>query len=112
MSDAVDQFETAHIRKAEIDDHAIDMIVSKYRERLLSGSHSYRVQVAVAEQLDDRLALTFVIFDYQNGPGALLNERSKTFNRMHQRIMLNGLFEIPDRAQFQREAALIKDGND
>ncbi len=61
----LEHLEPRHVGKLQVEHHAIDLILAQLRERLGAGLGGGDLDVLVAQQLGDALALGLVVLDQQ-----------------------------------------------
>ena len=76
-------------------------------QRLGAGSDGRRLDVAVADQLDDRAALDLVVLDHQQPPRRAVDEADQAVERIAERLPLDRLGQVGDGAELQRPLALV-----
>ena len=98
--DLLDQAHAVVARQHQIDDHAVELAGVERRQRLLGRAHGRDLDVvALADQLDDALALVVVVLDQQQLPHRSIEERRDVLERRLQRLAADRLLEVGERAQ-------------
>jgi hypothetical protein len=72
--DPLDQLEPRHARQAEVEHDAVIRLLVQRLQRDLRGCDGGRLDVAIADQFGDRLALNWIVFDDQQLLDTLLDE--------------------------------------
>src|SRR5207253_3509687 len=70
----LDQLEASHVREPQVEHHAVERLLADRGESLFTRRDGDRLDVVVADELDNTVALDFVVLDYEQLSRGLLDK--------------------------------------
>src|SRR5690242_20058456 len=106
-----DQLEASHVRQSQIEHRAVERFLADRGECLFTCPDRDRLDVVIADELDDAVALDFIILDYEQLPRGLLDEGLEAAEGRVERLFSGGLAEIAEGAHLKPSVIVLLDGD-